>query len=106
MPDFFSVHIPGDDTEEGNSKRVIVEIVSKPIAKPYIGGFKTKTKGWLEINPFSKAFVHLFFDFKEYHEAFTQTGPVFEAIKWSGITSRDCQAGQKNQSLVNLNELK
>ncbi|KAG4075901.1 hypothetical protein HA402_003727 [Bradysia odoriphaga] len=80
LPDFFSVYIPGDDTEEGYSKRVIVEIISKPIVKPYIGGFKTKTK--------------------EYHDAFTQTGPVFEAIKWSGITSRDCQAGQRNQSLM------
>ncbi|KAJ6638626.1 IQ and ubiquitin-like domain-containing protein, partial [Pseudolycoriella hygida] len=80
LPHFLSVCIPSDDCEEANSKRVIVEIISKPIVKPYVGGFISKKK--------------------EYHDAFTQTGPVFEAIKWDGVVSRECQAGQTDQSLM------
>lgn len=104
LPDFFSVHIPNDDDEQASSKRVIVEIISKPIVKPYLGGFINKRKGKLLHHLRSYGISVLFSYFcsisEEYHDAFTQTGPVYEAIKWSGITSRECQAGQKDQCLV------
>lgn len=109
MPDFFSVHIPAEDNEEGSSKRVIVEIISKPIVKPYLGGYLNKRKGKLESfkrNPSVCVEIFSFIIFplnsEEYHDAYTQTGPVFEAIKWSGVISRECQAGQRDQCLVNI----
>lgn len=45
LPDFFSVHIPAEDSDGASSKRVIVEIISKPIVKPYLGGFINQKKG-------------------------------------------------------------
>lgn len=109
LPDFFSVHIPAEETDGASPKRVVVEIISKPIVKPYIGGFKTKRKGknfwnfWKSIHIVRVRFHS--FVCEEYHDAYTQTGPVYEAIKWSGITSRDSQAGQKDQCLVNIRQV-
>lgn len=42
MPDFFSVYIPASDCGEMAAKRLIVEIINKPIVKPYLGGYVHK----------------------------------------------------------------
>lgn len=66
--------MPNDEgEEEGPPKELLVEIENKSIIKPFLGGFK---------------------DIKnniEYHDAYTQTGPAFERLKYDEIASRDTQ---------------
>ncbi|XP_062538956.1 IQ and ubiquitin-like domain-containing protein isoform X2 [Armigeres subalbatus] len=75
LPDIITVRIPADGTEmEGRvSRDLVVEIENQAIIKPFVGGYVDKT---------TKA---------EYHDAFTQTGPPLERIKFDGILSRDTQ---------------
>ncbi|XP_065092122.1 IQ motif and ubiquitin-like domain-containing protein [Ochlerotatus camptorhynchus] len=74
LPDIITVCIPADGTTEGKvSRDLVVEIENQAIIKPFIGGYVDKiTK-------------------TEYHDAFTQTGPPLERIKFEGILSRDTQ---------------
>ncbi|XP_055617119.1 IQ and ubiquitin-like domain-containing protein [Toxorhynchites rutilus septentrionalis] len=72
LPDIITVTIPG--LAEGTSSRdLVVEIENQAIIKPFLGGFVDKIKKI------------------EYHDAFTQTGPPLERIKYHGIRSRDTQ---------------
>ena len=39
LPDFVSVFVPNEDGGDANGRHVIVEIINKPISKPFLGGF-------------------------------------------------------------------
>ncbi|XP_053698711.1 IQ and ubiquitin-like domain-containing protein [Sabethes cyaneus] len=74
LPDFITVRVSADDKTDGNSCRdLVVEIENQAIMKPFIGGYVDKVTK------------------TEYHDAFTQTGPPLERIKYEGINSRDTQ---------------
>ncbi|XP_055593135.1 IQ and ubiquitin-like domain-containing protein [Uranotaenia lowii] len=74
LPEVITVRVPADDFLEGNTSRdIVVEIENLPIVKPFLGG---------HIDKVTKL---------EYHDAYTQTGPPFERIKFDGILSRDTQ---------------
>lgn len=90
LPDFISVFVPANGDSGGgilSGRRLIVEIINNPIVKPFLGGFVNKLTG------------------VEYHNAFTQTGPIFERIKWDGAISRDTQTTENRyvstQHMVN-----
>ncbi|XP_067618057.1 IQ motif and ubiquitin-like domain-containing protein [Eurosta solidaginis] len=70
MPDFITVHI-----EDGGmkTKTIVVEILNKAIIKPFLCGYRDKATGI------------------EYLDAFTQTGPYFDKIKYHRYVSRDTQ---------------
>lgn len=53
LPDFFSVYIPASDSGEMAAKRLIVEIINKPIVKPYLGGYVHKKTCKIDL------FIHL-----------------------------------------------
>ncbi|XP_021708163.1 uncharacterized protein LOC110678887 [Aedes aegypti] len=68
LPDIITVRIPADVTgaEGRGSRDLVVEIENQAIIKPFVGGYVDKiTK-------------------TEYHDAFTQTGPPLERIKFDG----------------------
>ncbi|XP_058467871.1 IQ and ubiquitin-like domain-containing protein [Malaya genurostris] len=74
LPDIITVRVPAIDTKEGSTTRdLVVEIENHAINKPFVGGFIDKSRKI------------------EFHDAFTQTGPPFERIKFNGILSRDTQ---------------
>lgn len=72
LPDFISVMVP-DDENPSNSKRIVVEIVNDPIIKPFLGGYLNKLTGI------------------EYHNAFSQTGPLIDRSKFDRLVTRDTQ---------------
>ncbi|XP_055523710.1 IQ and ubiquitin-like domain-containing protein [Wyeomyia smithii] len=74
LPDFITVRVSADDKTDGSlSRDLVVEIENQAIMKPFVGGYVDKiTK-------------------TEYHDAFTQTGPLLTQIKYEGIYSRDTQ---------------
>ncbi|XP_055586692.1 IQ and ubiquitin-like domain-containing protein [Uranotaenia lowii] len=74
LPDIITVRVPADGSLEGNTSRdLVVEIENLAIVKPFLGGY---------IDKVTKL---------EYHDAYTQTGPPLERIKFDGILSRDTQ---------------
>ncbi|XP_055850185.1 IQ and ubiquitin-like domain-containing protein [Episyrphus balteatus] len=73
LPDFITVHIPAEDTSDGNSKDIVVEIENQAITKPFIGGYRDKRTGI------------------EYHDAFTLTGPNFQKFKINDLATRITQ---------------
>lgn len=62
-----------DDGHPSNSKRIVVEIVNDPIIKPFVGGYLNKLTGI------------------EYHNAFSQTGPLIDRLKYDKLVTRDTQ---------------
>ncbi|XP_058813955.1 IQ and ubiquitin-like domain-containing protein [Topomyia yanbarensis] len=74
LPDIITVRVPADDSTEGSvSRDLVVEIENQAIIKPFIGGYVDRSRK------------------TEFHDAFTQTGPPLERIKFEGILSRDTQ---------------
>ncbi|XP_050328787.1 IQ and ubiquitin-like domain-containing protein [Bactrocera neohumeralis] len=69
MPDFITVNIE----DENGFRTVIVEILNKAIVKPFLCGYRDKATGI------------------EYLDAFTQTGPYFDKMKFNRYISRDTQ---------------
>ncbi|CAD6994503.1 unnamed protein product [Ceratitis capitata] len=70
MPDFITVNV---EDEEGKTKTIVVEILNKAIIKPFLCGYRDKATGI------------------EYLDAFTQTGPYFDKMKFDRFISRDTQ---------------
>ncbi|XP_055903866.1 IQ and ubiquitin-like domain-containing protein [Eupeodes corollae] len=81
LPDFITVHIPSEDTSDGNSKDIVVEIENQAITKPFIGGYRDKRTGI------------------EYHDAFTLTGPNFQKFKSRDLASRITQTKELKMKL-------
>lgn len=77
MPDFISVTVP-DKNNPTNFNRVVVEIVNDPIIKPFLGGYVNKLNGI------------------EYHNAYSQTGPLKERLKYDNLITRDSQTEPKH----------
>ncbi|XP_038104266.1 IQ and ubiquitin-like domain-containing protein [Culex quinquefasciatus] len=74
LPDIITVRVPADESGEGSASRdLVVEIENQAIIKPFVGGY---------VDKITKI---------EFHDAFTQTGPPLERIKFAGIQSRDTQ---------------
>lgn len=65
-----------------NNKRIVVEIVNDPIVKPFIGGYLNKLTGI------------------EYHNAYSQTGPSKDRIKYDGLITRDTQTKQPYVQII------
>lgn len=82
LADFITVHISGEDTEDGQPKNVVVEIENAAIVKPFLCGYRDKETG------------------KEYLDAFTQTGPYFDKIKYRKYKSRDTQTWERKEKLI------
>lgn len=83
LPDYLTVHISGEDTEDGQPKNIIVEIENAAIVKPFLCGYKDKISG------------------KLFLDAFTQTGPYFDKWKYRRYRSRDTQTWEhKEKTLV------
>lgn len=61
------------DENPSYSKCIVVEIVNDPIPKPFVGGYLNKLTGI------------------EYHNAFSQTGPLIDRSKYDKLVSRDTQ---------------
>ncbi|XP_068157239.1 IQ motif and ubiquitin-like domain-containing protein [Drosophila tropicalis] len=83
LPDFITVHIPGEDTEDGQARHVLVEIENAAIVKPFLCGYRDKVSG------------------KEYLDAFTQTGPYFDKLKYRRYRSRDTQTWEHKEKTLN-----
>lgn len=93
LPDFISVTVP-DRHDPETSKCIIVEIVNIPIVKPFLGGFINNLTGEIW-SCFSLSLYEIQIEFLQigtvYHNAYTQTGPIKEQIKYSGLVTRDTQ---------------
>lgn len=113
LPDFFSVYIPASDNGEMTAKRLIVEIINKPIVKPFLGGYiHKKTCDFNDsfkilmynkpltqfINLCKSRFMHKVI---EYHDACSQTGPIIDAAKANRLMTRDTQTTEW-QSLLGV----
>ncbi|BFF90480.1 IQ and ubiquitin-like domain-containing protein [Drosophila madeirensis] len=83
LADFITVHIPGEDTEDGQPKNVVVEIVNAAIVKPFLCGYRDRASG------------------KEYLDAFSQTGPYFDRWKARRYYSRDTQTWEPKEKTLN-----
>ncbi|XP_017007619.2 IQ motif and ubiquitin-like domain-containing protein [Drosophila takahashii] len=83
LADFITVHIPGEDTQDGQSKNVVVEIENAAIVKPFLCGYRDKITG------------------KEYLDAFTQTGPYFDKMKYRKYKTRDTQTWEQKEKTLN-----
>ncbi|ALC47576.1 CG13855 [Drosophila busckii] len=83
LPDFITVHISGEDTVDGQSKNVVVEIENATIVKPFLCGYKDKLTG------------------REYLDAFTQTGPYFDKWKYRKYRTRDTQTWEPKEKILN-----
>ncbi|XP_001358727.2 IQ and ubiquitin-like domain-containing protein [Drosophila pseudoobscura] len=83
LADFITVHIPGEDTEDGQPKNVVVEIVNAAIIKPFLCGYRDRVTG------------------KEYLDAFSQTGPYFDKWKARRYYSRDTQTWEPKEKILN-----
>lgn len=73
LPDIITVQISAEDSMDNQPKELLVEIMNKSIVKPFLGGYLNRKTNI------------------EYHEAFSQTGPILERIKYNNIQSRDTQ---------------
>lgn len=62
-----------DAKNPSNFKRIVVEIVNDPIIKPFLGGYLNKLTAI------------------EYHNAFSQTGPLIDHSKYDKLVTRDTQ---------------
>lgn len=62
-----------NDENPSNPKRIVVEVVNDPIIKPFLGGFLNKLTGI------------------EYHNAYSQTGPLIDRSKFDKLLTRDTQ---------------
>lgn len=82
LPDYLTVHIPGEDTEDGQPKNVVVEIENAAIEKPFLCGYKDKRNA------------------KEYLDAFTQTGPYFDKWKYRRYRTRDTQTWEHKEKIL------
>lgn len=82
LPDYLTVHIPGEDTEDGQPKNVVVEIENATIVKPFLCGYKDKNSD------------------KEYLDAFTQTGPYFDKWKYRRYRTRDTQTWEQKEKIL------
>jgi len=82
LADFITVHISGEDTQDGQSKTVVVEIENAAIVKPFLCGYRDKNTG------------------KEYLDAFTQTGPYFDKMKYRKYKSRDTQTWEHKEKIL------
>ncbi|XP_037729573.1 IQ and ubiquitin-like domain-containing protein [Drosophila subpulchrella] len=83
LADFITVHISGEDTQDGQSKTIVVEIKNAAIVKPFLCGYRDKNTG------------------KEYLDAFTQTGPYFDKMKYRKYKSRDTQTWEHKEKILN-----
>nr|NP_651037.1 uncharacterized protein Dmel_CG13855 [Drosophila melanogaster]AAF55988.1 uncharacterized protein Dmel_CG13855 [Drosophila melanogaster] len=83
LADFITVHISGDDTQDGQSKTVVVEIENAAIVKPFLCGYRDQKTG------------------KEYLDAFTQTGPYFDKMKYRKYKTRDTQTWEQKEKTLN-----
>ncbi|XP_030573811.1 IQ and ubiquitin-like domain-containing protein [Drosophila novamexicana] len=83
LPDYLTVHISGEDTEDGQPKNIIVEIENAAIVKPFLCGYKDKISG------------------KLFLDAFTQTGPYFDKWKYRRYRSRDTQTWEHKEKTLN-----
>ncbi|KAH8318918.1 hypothetical protein KR074_011961 [Drosophila pseudoananassae] len=83
LADFITVHISADDTQDGQAKTVVVEIENAAIVKPFLCGYRDKISG------------------KEYLDAFTQTGPYFDKMKFRKYKSRDTQTWEHKEKTLN-----
>lgn len=76
------MHIPGEDTEDGQPKNVVVEIENAAIEKPFLCGYKDKRNEM------------------EYLDAFTQTGPYFDKWKYRRYRTRDTQTWEHKEKIL------
>ncbi|EDW43177.1 IQ and ubiquitin-like domain-containing protein [Drosophila sechellia] len=83
LADFITVQISGDDTQDGQSKTVVVEIENAAIVKPFLCGYRDQNTG------------------KEYLDAFTQTGPYFDKMKYRKYKTRDTQTWEQKEKTLN-----
>ncbi|GBP95978.1 hypothetical protein EVAR_66194_1, partial [Eumeta japonica] len=82
LPDFITVFIPAEDSRNGKSKNIVVEIQNRSIVKPFLCGYVNKYTG------------------TEYLDAFTQTGPYVNKVKYQRYVSRDTQTRELKPKLV------
>ncbi|KAM7362629.1 IQ motif and ubiquitin-like domain-containing protein isoform 2-T2 [Cochliomyia hominivorax] len=82
LPDFITVFIPAEDSRNGKSKNIVVEIQNRSIVKPFLCGYVNKITGI------------------EYFDAFTQTGPFINKCKFQSYASRDTQTRELKPKLV------
>lgn len=74
LNDIITVHVPVEMTRDGCAKDLIVEIENKPIAKPFVGGYRNVYTGI------------------EYYDAFSQTGPSEKVLsRLADKLTRDTQ---------------
>ncbi|XP_017870410.1 PREDICTED: IQ and ubiquitin-like domain-containing protein [Drosophila arizonae] len=83
LPDYLTVHISGEDTEDGQPKNIVVEIENSAIEKPFLCGYQDKKTG------------------KQYLDAFTQTGPYFDKWKYKRYRTRDTQTWEHKEKILN-----
>ncbi|KAH8278587.1 hypothetical protein KR018_005706 [Drosophila ironensis] len=83
LADFITVEISGKDTQNGEPKTVVVEIENAAIVKPFLCGYRDKNSG------------------KEYLDAFTQTGPYFDKMKFRKYKTRDTQTWEQKEKTLN-----
>ncbi|XP_020813138.1 IQ and ubiquitin-like domain-containing protein [Drosophila serrata] len=83
LADFITVHISGEDTQDGEPKNVVVEIENASIVKPFLCGYRDTVSG------------------REYLDAFTQTGPYFDKMKYRKYKSRDTQTWEPKEKILN-----
>ncbi|TDG52438.1 hypothetical protein AWZ03_001268 [Drosophila navojoa] len=83
LPDYLTVHISGEDTEDGQPKNIVVEIENSAIEKPFLCGYQDTKTG------------------KEYLDAFTQTGPYFDKWKYKRYRTRDTQTWEHKEKILN-----
>ncbi|XP_053945246.1 IQ and ubiquitin-like domain-containing protein [Anastrepha ludens] len=80
LPDFLTVRI---EDEWGEHKKIVVEIVNKAIAKPFLCSYRDTNTGM------------------EYFDAFTQTGPIFNEEDYTRYVSRDTQTREHKRKDTN-----